>query len=169
MPKAVFERLKELARPLSNVNLARYTTDLAGCLLRAELSISMGGYNTAMDILSTGVRTLVFPETTNDDQEQALRSRKLEKLGIVRVLDFEDLAPERLSREIHKALCMKPSGLSLNLSGAENTLLMLERFLAARDAGISASRNDLNYDAVAWRLSQHQQTNGTQLRSATCE
>jgi len=169
MPEDAYERLKGLAQPLSNVNLARYTPDLAGCLRRAELSISMAGYNTVMDILSTGVRALVFPETTNDDQEQTLRGRKLEKLGVLRVLDLGKLAPERFAREIREGLRSKPSVLNLNASGAENTSLLLGKYLAARDAGASESQSDSNSVAGAWRLSNRQETSGAQERSATCE
>lgn len=169
MPEGIYERLKGLTEPLRNVNLSRYTVDLPGCLRRAELSISMAGYNTVMDILSTGVRALVFPETANDDQEQSLRARKLAKLGVLGVLDQDHLMPEGLARKIQEGLRGKPSPLVLNVSGAENTSLVLERHLAARNTGILQSEGVPSFSDQSWRAPHRRETSGTPERSSICE
>jgi predicted glycosyltransferase len=38
----------------------------------------MGGYNTTMNILTTGVRSMILPFTGNGDHEQTIRAEKLE-------------------------------------------------------------------------------------------
>jgi predicted glycosyltransferase len=86
IPDDVFERLKDLAGGACNVQIERYSPSLLGHLGRADLSISMGGYNTIMNLLATGVRGLVYPYTSNNDQEQHIRARRLESLGIVELL-----------------------------------------------------------------------------------
>ena len=63
MPEAAYQRLETLARESANVKFNRFTTDLAGLLKRAELSVSMAGYNTMMDVLASGVRAMVYPVT----------------------------------------------------------------------------------------------------------
>ena len=131
MPDGVYRRLEALVRLGGNVRLARYTSDLPTRLRRAKLSVSMAGYNTVMDILSTQVRALVYPVTANGDEEQSLRARKLEKMGVLTVLDGEQLEPVRLALEILRALRSKPSQITLNLAGAENSSLVIQKHLDA--------------------------------------
>ncbi len=160
MPTEAYERLQGLAAGLPNVTLEQYTPDLAAYLRRADLSVSMAGYNTVMDILSTGVRSLVFPVTTNDDQEQALRARKLEKLGVLRMLGHEHLTPERLALEIQGALRSKPSSLALKLSGGETTLCLIEKHLAARGDGTSQSEAIPCFREEDWAETQRHEIYG---------
>ena len=61
----------------------------------ADLSVSMGGYNTTMNILASGVPALVWPFGQN--REQRLRAERLADLGALRVLEDEDLHPDRLA------------------------------------------------------------------------
>ena len=53
--------------------------------------MSQGGYNTALEVLRSGVPGLIVPYATPEEDEQTRRARRLERLGAVRVL-----APERL-------------------------------------------------------------------------
>jgi len=132
MPEEVYQHLGVLARVgrnVRNVRFSRYTPDLPGQLRRAKLSVSMAGYNTVMDILSTHVPALVYPVTANGDQEQSLRARKLEKMGVLTVLDDEQLEPARLAQEIRQALHGRPSPITLNLAGAENSSLLIQKHL----------------------------------------
>ncbi|MGL5805093.1 MAG: glycosyltransferase family protein, partial [Xenococcaceae cyanobacterium] len=61
IPEAKFLELQELASKTNNINLRKYTNNLLGYLKAADLSISMGGYNTTMNILTTGVRSMILP------------------------------------------------------------------------------------------------------------
>jgi len=131
MPDTAYSRLQSLACSFDNVRLARFTPELAGVLRRAELSVSMAGYNTMMDVLASGVRAMVYPVTANDDQEQIVRAESLAKAGIIDVIRTEDLAPEELARKLERALGKKPASLSLNFDGAANTVRILKKFLAA--------------------------------------
>src|ERR1041385_5494594 len=63
-------------------------------LSRVSLSISLAGYNTVMNILSTRTPALVFPHRAN--REQILRAEKLAKLDLLRVLNEADLPPAAL-------------------------------------------------------------------------
>ncbi len=169
MPVEAYEGLQRLAAGLPNVTLARYTPDLAGYLRRAELSISMAGYNTVMDIFSTGVRSMVFPETTNNDEEQTLRAHKLEKLGVLRMLNQEQLAPERLALEIRKGLRSQRSPLVLNVSGAENTLRVLEKHLAARSNAFAQGKHIPTFREAGWPPTQQHETFNAPEQGSICE
>ena len=131
MPEAAYHRLRSIAHGCDNVRLARFTTDLTAILKRAELSVSMAGYNTMMDVLASGIRAMVYPVTSNDDQEQIMRADSLARTGVIDVLRTEDLAPENLAGKLECALGKKPAMLSLNFDGAANTARILKRLLAA--------------------------------------
>src|SRR5258708_28470583 len=77
MPEDAYVRLQTLAREARNVRLSRYTPDLAAVLKRAEVSVSMAGYNTMMDVLSSRVGALVYPVTSNGGQCQCMRASGL--------------------------------------------------------------------------------------------
>ena len=132
MPEEAFSRLQALARECRNVKLSRFTPNLRAVLRRAELSVNMAGYNTIMDVLSSGVRALVYPVTSNGDQEQIVRANSLVKAGVIDVISTEQLAPQELARKLKNALRQKPALLTLNFDGAANTARILKNFLAAR-------------------------------------
>ena len=91
LPDAAWERLSSLAGP--QVELRRTVEDLGAELHGARASVSQGGYNTALEVLRSGVPGLIVPYATPEEDEQLRRARRLERLGAVRVL-----APERLAR-----------------------------------------------------------------------
>ena len=94
------KRLRLLASRDSRTSLEGFSSDFPGELSRADLAVTMAGYNTCMDILSAGVRALVFPFAQN--REQTLRAQRLENLGAVRIL--KSLDPADLSMRIDEAL-----------------------------------------------------------------
>jgi predicted glycosyltransferase len=132
MPAAIYQHLDGLTHTTRNVTLNRFTPDLAGKLRLADLSISMGGYNTIMDILCTGVRALVLPVTSNEDTEQTVRAAKLQTFGVLKVLRPEALAPEPLAATILEALRTKPGKVTLKLDGADQSALLVKEFLGNR-------------------------------------
>ncbi|NET32948.1 MAG: glycosyl transferase [Cyanothece sp. SIO1E1] len=120
-PDQVFNRMQAAAQRCSNLTVERYTPDLLAYMAKADLSISMAGYNTTLNVLQTGVRALLLPFTGNDDQEQRLRSQRLENLGIVRVLNPEQLNPTQLGHRILDSLNTQPAQQSFQLRGVEVT------------------------------------------------
>ena len=93
-------------------------------LAAADLSVSLGGYNTVMGILSAGCPALVFPFGQN--REQGMRAEKLRQKGRIQLLGEADLLPARLSDLMEKALFQKPSQFfGPDLNGAEKTANLL--------------------------------------------
>ncbi len=129
IPESVYMRLQELAKPLSNVSLTRYTPHLSSFLAQADLSISMAGYNTIMDILTAGVRALVYPFTGGGNHEQALRASRLAALGVLTALHEWELAPDQLALIIQSALTSSPTQIPFNNRGAENSSYLLREYL----------------------------------------
>lgn len=121
VPDDVFWDLKQAGQDVSNLTIHRYTPNLLAYMQQADLSVNMAGYNTTMNILTTGVRALMLPFTGNDDQEQTMRVRRLEQLGRVQMLQEADVTPERLAQRVQDALLLKPSALDFDLNGVEKT------------------------------------------------
>jgi predicted glycosyltransferase len=103
-----------------NVQIEQFTSDFLSYLAAADLSVSMGGYNTTMNILATGVPALVWPFPQN--REQRLRAGRLAKEGVLRVIEGEDLRPDRLAGLMDQMLA-SPRRLpgKFDLDGAVNT------------------------------------------------
>jgi predicted glycosyltransferase len=90
-----------------------------------------------MDILSAGVRALVYPVTSNGDQEQSVRAEKLASMGVLDLIRPEELAPEKLAQKLGAALRSEPTQLALNRGGAANSALLLKKYLAMHREHIS--------------------------------
>lgn len=131
MPVGQFQNLQERVAGRSHITLQRHTTQFLTLLRQADLSISMAGYNTCMDILSAGVRALVWPFTEHENGEQTLRARKLEQLGYVSVLDPARLEPDYLAAEIDRCLSLpaRAPSIALDLQGAPRTAELLTALL----------------------------------------
>ncbi|MGH7124866.1 MAG: glycosyltransferase family protein, partial [Stellaceae bacterium] len=89
LPQAEYD---DLVRQLSTgVTLERFRTDFQNLLRNCHLSLSQAGYNTILDVLQAGARSVVVPFATGGETEQALRARILAERGLVHVVDAEAL------------------------------------------------------------------------------
>ncbi len=136
MPDAKYEQFEQQVQVLqangvSNISLRRHTTCLLDYMQKADLSISMGGYNTTMNILSTGVRSLMLTFMGNDDQEQEIRARALERCGILDVLTLGDLGPDQFAAKVVDRISRSPAPVGIDLDGVAQTRRILQQFIAA--------------------------------------
>ncbi len=115
--------------------LMPFSPDFLAELLAADLSVSMAGYNTCMDLLNTGVKAIVYPFRQN--REQGLRAGKLETLGLVRVIP--ELEAASLAHAIEQALASPRAASAappLDLAGAVNTATILGSFMGSPGSGL---------------------------------
>lgn len=131
-PDDKFAQMQLLVANQPNINLQRYTSNLLAYMEKADLSISMGGYNTTMNILTTGVRAMMLPFVGNGDLEQTIRSQKLEDLGILNVIHPADLAPRNFAKKIVDCLIKTPNPVKLDLDGVDQTAGFLKSLLTAQ-------------------------------------
>jgi predicted glycosyltransferase len=133
MSEAQFLQLEQAAAGKSNVTLQRFTGNLMTYMQQADLSISLTGYNTTMNIMRTGVRSLVVPiGHYANDKEQLVRTQKLEKMGVVQVVEPENLEPVYLAQKIINCLHQKSTATTnslFDLQGAEHTASLLKQLL----------------------------------------
>jgi predicted glycosyltransferase len=118
MPAEEFAGLQRLAGDGAMVD--RFTPQFLEHLDGADLSVSMGGYNTSMNLLATGVPALVWPYPR--DREQGLRAKRLAAAGAFTVLSPSDLEPKRLAGLIAGGLAAgRTGGPAFDLDGARRT------------------------------------------------
>jgi predicted glycosyltransferase len=132
LPHDSWDALSRLARGKPAIRLRKFVPNLPEELRAASASISQCGYNTALDILRSGVPALVVPFSEGREDEQMNRARRLERLGALRVLQAASLNPMRLAEEIRTLLRFKPQVLQLDLNGTEKSAHVLHELLRNR-------------------------------------
>ncbi|BHH84400.1 glycosyltransferase family protein [Desulforhopalus sp. 52FAK] len=120
-----FELLKNQSQ--KNITVDRFTSNFPDWLVEADLSISMAGYNTCMNLLQTEVPALVLPFSQN--REQSLRVEKLREKSAIRTLSENDLSSDRLSKLMAEQLKRPPIHNTINLSGAANSRTIIDNIL----------------------------------------
>jgi predicted glycosyltransferase len=127
-----FSELKSSADRRTHVE--RFTDDFLSFLAAADLSISMAGYNTCMNLLAADVPALIWPFAQN--REQRLRAERLASLGNLQILEDHDLKPRRLAEIMENSMTNRAdTNNKIDLEGARNTANWFNRGLESR--GIS--------------------------------
>lgn len=97
------EKFKNLtARTSAGFRIRRYTKRFLDYLYAADLSVSLAGYNTCMNLLVTRVPALVYPYARQ--QEQPLRANKIKTLLPMKMLNSADIQPVPLSNHMDQLL-----------------------------------------------------------------
>jgi predicted glycosyltransferase len=96
------QQLRSAARRLP-VRIRHFIPEVAPLLRRADLTISMGGYNAVAEIMSCAQRALIIPRDT-PRKEQLLRAERLQELGLVSVIRMGELDPTNLFRAITRLI-----------------------------------------------------------------
>lgn len=136
LPEAAWQSLRIAAHGHAGLILKRFVPDLAAEMRASMASVSQCGYNTALDVLRSGVPALVVPFAEGSEDEQSKRARRLEKLDAVRVLEYQEMDAVRLVVEIRGLLDFRPQRLHLDLNGAHNTARIVESLVRSRSSKI---------------------------------
>ncbi len=126
IPDSKFKELQAMAKNRKNIYIRRYTPYLLNYMKKAELSINMSGYNTTMNVLTTGVRAMILPFTGNQDREQTIRAEKLTDLGIVKLINPHELQADYFAIKIIHYLKEQPNKISVDFTGVEKTATLLK-------------------------------------------
>ena len=123
---------KLAARCAPGIRIQRYTRHFLDYLYAADLSVSLAGYNTCMNLLVTQVPALVYPYSRQ--REQPMRVNKIKNLLPMKILNPENVQPDRLSDHIVQMLDQKRTlkTLPIDLNGAANAANFLNRWLNER-------------------------------------
>lgn len=133
LPEENYQLLVNKANHLPNVQLARFTSNLLAHMESADLSISLAGYNTTMNVLRAQVPSILVPIGHYDfDCEQLMRAEKLADLGAIDMIRQDDVSAETLAQQITQTLGAGQSQTTFNLDGARDATDALESLVAQR-------------------------------------
>ncbi len=129
---SLLSRLRQKAEARTLVK--RFSPRFSEMLAAADLSISMAGYNTTMNVLAAGTPALFYPFRQN--REQSLRLKALEQKASLSVLEDAELTPAVLARRIQKALLQRRFTSPIALDGAAATAALVKSWhLHGRNTG----------------------------------
>ncbi len=106
-------------RANGHITIHDFCPNFPDWLEAADLSISMAGYNTCMNLLAAGIPALLYPFAQN--REQRLRASAFFSTAPFALLEEMDLAPVRLAKQIKKMLRLPKQKSQANLYGAATT------------------------------------------------
>ena len=144
LPEQSWQSLCAAAEGRKGVHLLRCVPDLCEEMRAAAVSISQCGYNTSLDILQSGVPALVVPFAEGSEDEQMNRAERLERLGMIRVLDQRQMNARRLADEMRALLHFTPQASTLDLDGVRNSGQILEGLLQMRESKAFGSSSVTN-------------------------
>ncbi len=110
-----------LTRPEPGLIVEPNRADFFTLLGRCALSVSQAGYNTTLDVLASGARSVMVPFAGDGETEQSDRAQALERAGRLVQLDEVELTPQSLAQAIDCALEQTPVEINVNLKGAQNS------------------------------------------------
>jgi predicted glycosyltransferase len=97
------ETVEERVRGLPGMSMQVFCDDMMALMGAADVALTMGGYNTVCEVLSSSGCAVIVPRTV-PSLEQAIRADRLACLGRVDVLHSHALTPDRLMQVALQAL-----------------------------------------------------------------
>jgi predicted glycosyltransferase len=101
-PEHEFKTLRAMAAE-SGVPFHSFVPNLPALFYETDALVSMGGYNTLVEAVATGVPIVCVPRVA-PRREQQLRAQTFERLGLLRALRPDQLSVETLRQSVQLAL-----------------------------------------------------------------
>jgi len=135
--KSQIDQLKNMARS-TNICIEPVRKDFRALLTNCSCSVSMCGYNTAIDLLQTGTPGVLIPFDSGGETEQTLRAQSLAKRQSYQLLLSKDLTTDNLINAIHALFNAQadtspganPHSQAINFDGATTSVSIIERLLS---------------------------------------
>ena len=114
-----------------NVTIEAPRPDFRALMQGAAASVSMCGYNTALDVLQTGARAVLVPFDDGGEVEQTLRAEALSAQAGITVLRQGDLNGPALVAAVHTVLAAPDRAPRVTgMAGATKTVEVVQDLLA---------------------------------------
>ncbi|MGV8988016.1 MAG: glycosyltransferase family protein [Cypionkella sp.] len=129
------ERVRQLTELAGSASLTVEPArpDFRQMLHHAACSVSMCGYNTALDLLQAGTPAVFVPFDEGGEVEQTIRARSLSANPGIRTMNAEGLTPQALAKAVAEVMAAKPAqALHLKFDGALQTVRLATRMAKAR-------------------------------------
>jgi predicted glycosyltransferase len=102
-----------------NMVFVEYIPNLGKKIQSCAAFITYGGYNSTMEILVSGVPSIVVPRQDGHKLEQFVRAYAFEPYGFFKVLNNKEF--NKLSKTLKQVLSSKPNTFNFDLKGAERS------------------------------------------------
>jgi len=117
----------------AGVIVERARADFPTLMANCALSVSQGGYNTVMEMMTAQTRGVIVPYAGGLETEQTLRARLLENRSGIRTIPEASLNGAALAEAIDAALAAAPPDASgLDTDGADTSARLIAAWCAAR-------------------------------------
>lgn len=101
MDKDALRQLTTLAEGFPNIEVIEFCANFEALVAKARVAMSMGGYNTTLELAAARVPTIYLPRTY-PREEQLVRARIFEGLGFGRVVSASEWTLETIVEQIGK-------------------------------------------------------------------
>ncbi|WP_282170712.1 glycosyltransferase family protein [Ruegeria atlantica] len=128
-------RITELQKQVEGapVTLEAVRPDFRQMLPHAAASVSMCGYNTALDILQAGTAAVFIPFDDGNEVEQSLRARTLAEMPAIDVIASKDLNGDLLAQAVGRVISSEPRPVSdQGFDGAAQSVRVAKELLERR-------------------------------------
>ncbi|WP_319779720.1 glycosyltransferase [Maridesulfovibrio sp.] len=112
-----YETLCSIAKKHAEITVQRFAADFTDLLTAGDAMVSMAGYNTCMDILTSGIPAAVIPFAQN--HEQRMRAEKIANYIKLEVLDSTSCMKTAIKTILNRDRTTDKHG--INLNGANNS------------------------------------------------
>ncbi|WP_179137723.1 glycosyltransferase family protein [Candidatus Entotheonella palauensis] len=92
MPPEQRQHIEALSAKLPQVQVCEFTDAMVQLMAKADVVVTMGGYNTVCELLSLSKRAIVVPRI-RPVEEQWIRASRMARLGWLRVIHPDRLTP----------------------------------------------------------------------------
>lgn len=118
----------------SGIEVTRFLSELDAQIASSDVVVTMPGYNTSCDLLSSKARAIVVPRS-GPSLEQRMRAAQLERWGRAVALEPRGLEPDKLARAIETTLSApQPEPAPVPLDGLERAVDLFEALAASNQA-----------------------------------
>lgn len=143
MPTADRDALLARYGHLRDVKFRDFKSDLTEEYAKADVVVSMAGYNTICELLSSSKRAVLVPREY-PVQEQLIRARKLAAMNLFDLVEQSQLTPERLMETVLSALSRQPVDVApVDLDGLPRIRRRVQHLLQSRSHAPRSHTNGL--------------------------
>ena len=154
MPAEHRARILEQAAP--GVRVVTHVPDALAEVQRARAVVSMGGYNSVCEVMSTTVPALIVPRQTHRE-EQLIRARSLTAAGAIEYRTVDRLTSEGLGEWFANAVSRRVLRTAIDLDGLTKVARLAHGLMAGRpmaptalvESSLSRGASDVEYHRVA--------------------
>ena len=140
MPQHQIQALKSKVDSYPGVIVREFISGLPALIKRADLVVSMAGYNTSCEVLSLKKRAVVVPRV-KPVAEQWIRAQRFADRGLIHAIHPQELTPtvlmESIRRQLHSTL-RSPSVRPLDFSGLSSVTREIRELLSETEENVPA-------------------------------